>query len=157
VKNLFHYQAYECSYQTLSSRASGVLITHQPHQWLMFAPSSTTISLHHHLHPHPLRLQLRPLIGNEPLPSIEGCGLNQRHLRSEDSAAAPLPFQRDVGWLIFTRWGNWGDRQRNGGRKKMRGDPGIGRSIQYVTKRTTMESRGSFSLIFHSIPPNDHL
>ena len=152
MKNLFHYRAYECSYRTLSSRVSGVLITHQPHQRLMFTPSSTTISLHHHLRPHPLRLQPRPLIGNEPLPSIEGCGLNQRHLRSEDSTAAPLPFQRDVGWLIFTQWGELGRSAKEWGKEKNEGGP-RNWEVHPVRHKTNHDGKSWFIfsyLSFHS-------
>ena len=101
---LFYYQTHKCSYQTLSLRASRVLITHQLHQWLMFAHSLSFL-FHHHLSiTCTLTLTTSNYAhfpGNEPLSATEECRVNQQHLTSKDSAAVPLLFQRDVGWLIF--------------------------------------------------------
>ena len=37
---------------------------------------------------------------HEPLPSIEGCGLNHQHDGKPDAQPPAIPFQRDVGSLF---------------------------------------------------------
>jgi hypothetical protein len=86
-------------------------------------------SLHHHLRPYPLRLQLARRPRHQPLPSTEGCGLNQHHvssLRSEVAAAAAPPLPKGCGRRIITR-------RRNGEGRNTRGDPEHGRPIWCVT------------------------
>jgi hypothetical protein len=68
--------------------------------------------------------------GHEPLPSIEGCGLNHQHFgmrKTDDSRTRPSPLQRDVGGHILARRWNWGGRNT-------RGDPKSGRPVQCVAK-----------------------
>jgi len=70
---------------------------------------------------------------NEPLPSLEGCGLKSKCLISfgnADPLHPPLPFPEGCGRVRPTWW-------RNGGGGYMRGDPCSGRPGQCVQKITT--------------------
>ena len=74
--------------------------------------------------PQLARNHLQPR-GHEPLPSIEGCGLNHRHpgmCKMDDRRTRPSPLQRDVGRYVLTRPGNWG-AEKQGGPKEWEARP----------------------------------
>ena len=87
---------------------SGVLIQHQLHQRLNFTLVRPPPPLHHPSTTFARALTASNLAwrpGNEPLPSIEGCGLRQHRpssLTSEDAAAAAPPLSQGM-WATWTR------------------------------------------------------
>jgi len=98
--------------------------------------------------------QLRPnhtkKLGDEPLPSSEGCGLNYKHpgfRRMDRHRTCPSPFQRDVGGHILARQGNWG-------RENIREDPLNRRPVQCFPKTGYEKCHSPFSLLTFS--PNPH-
>jgi len=127
-----------------TSTASRLILVHS---------SSTTI--HPQLPQHLPNNAQKP--GDEPLPSLEGCGLNHQHPGCTEQKAAtpapPLSKQMWVGLYSTVGFGEIGEGMGNG---KTRGDPGIGRPMQCVTKRTTTFRRGSFLPSFLLFPPTDH-
>ena len=91
--------------------------------------------LHHHSCPrsHPRGLQRHPNTCHEPLPSVEGCGLDfHRHcsLRSEDATPGAPPLYKGM-WAI--RSCSTGDP----GRQEDEGDPWGGMPWWRVAKRST--------------------
>jgi len=56
-------------------------------------------SLHQHPHSRPLHLKFACLLGHEPLPSVEGCGLHPHRfgsLTSEDAIPAAPPLSKGM-------------------------------------------------------------
>ena len=108
----------------------------------------------HHLLPHPHHLQPCPSSWKRAPPLY--WGMWAQPMMPQVRIQLQCPSSSKGMWAGFYSFdgGNWGDRWRNGGRKKMRGDPGIGKPIQCIMEQTTMESRGSFSFILHSILPH---
>jgi hypothetical protein len=124
-------------------------------------PTSTAsrlilVSFLHHYHPpstprHPPNHTQQP--GDEPLPSDEGCGLNQQHPRMpRTDGNHPLPFPKGCG-PVHTRQGELGKSAKEWGMEKREGGP---RNWEAHTVRheTNHDLPSWFiSPILHSISP----
>jgi len=113
--------------------AGGVWIIHQPHHgWclLILSPSSTTTAFALALAASNLASNFDFQACDEPLPSIEGCGLHQHRfgsLTSEDAALAVPPLFKGM-WAAKSR------STEDPGREEDAGDPWRGRPRLWVTK-----------------------
>ena len=91
--------------------------------------------------------------GNEPLPSLEGCGFKFKclnSLRNHNPAASTPPLSVGMWAAQFARW-------RNEGERYTRGDPWYKRPSKYIQKMNHDEHCGSFSSIFQSFHQTDCL
>ena len=136
-------------------RASRVLIKHQPHHgWYLYSsthPNTITFTSPTSIRPQPHQRLVRAIrlpSGNEPLPSLEGCGLKLKphsSLANADTAASAPPLSRGI-WAVRSR------SMKDWGRQNTRGTQKVGGPSSASWKRTTMKVMVQF-LPFLPPPP----